>query len=83
MTWTKGGQPLDPKRVNVRNSEKDSVFFIRQAQRDDSGKYEITVKILDELEDKATIDLLVIGKDFSNGILFFKKINVLEFKTEV
>ncbi|XP_060087085.1 myosin-binding protein H [Heteronotia binoei] len=62
VTWTKGGQPLDPKRVNVRNSEKDSIFFIRQAQRGDSGKYEVTVRILDELEDKATIDLLVIEK---------------------
>nr|XP_056700581.1 myosin-binding protein H [Euleptes europaea] len=62
VTWTKAGQPLDPKRVNVRNSEKDSVFFIRQAQRSDSGKYEITVRILDELEDKVTIDLLVIER---------------------
>ncbi|XP_015271909.1 PREDICTED: myosin-binding protein H [Gekko japonicus] len=62
VTWTKGGQPLDAKRVNVRNSEKDSIFFIRQVQRSDSGKYEIVVKILDELEDKATIDLLVIER---------------------
>ncbi|XP_077191222.1 myosin-binding protein H isoform X2 [Paroedura picta] len=62
VTWTKVGEPLDAKRVNLRNSEKDSVFFIRQAQRSDTGKYEITVRILDELEDKAIIDLLVIEK---------------------
>ncbi|XP_053099343.1 myosin-binding protein H isoform X2 [Hemicordylus capensis] len=62
LTWTKEGQPLDPKRVNIRNSDRDSVFFIREAQRKDSGKYEINVKILDELEDKATIDLQVIER---------------------
>ncbi|XP_044303421.1 myosin-binding protein H [Varanus komodoensis] len=62
VTWSKDGQPLDPKRVVVRNSDRDSIFFIRDAQRKDSGKYEISVKILDELEDKATIDLRVIER---------------------
>ncbi|KAH0618991.1 hypothetical protein JD844_018586, partial [Phrynosoma platyrhinos] len=62
VTWTKDGQPLDPKRVSVRNSERDSIFFIRGAQRTDSGKYEMTVKILDELEDKVIINLQVIEK---------------------
>lgn len=36
---------------------------MRAAQRKDSGKYQISVKILDEFEDVATFDLLVIGKD--------------------
>ncbi|KAM6458220.1 myosin-binding protein H isoform 3-T4 [Liasis olivaceus] len=62
VTWTKEGQPLDPKQVVVRNTEKDSVFFIRAAQRKDSGKYQISVKILDELEDVATFDLQVIER---------------------
>ncbi|XP_015678994.1 myosin-binding protein H [Protobothrops mucrosquamatus] len=62
VTWTKESQPLDPKRVVVRNTEKDSVFFMRAAQRKDSGKYQISVKILDEFEDVATFDLLVIEK---------------------
>ncbi|XP_028590529.2 myosin-binding protein H [Podarcis muralis] len=62
VTWTKDGQPLDPKRMHLRNSERDSVLFIRQLQRSDSGKYEISVKILDELEDKATINLQVIER---------------------
>ncbi|KAJ7331843.1 hypothetical protein JRQ81_014023 [Phrynocephalus forsythii] len=62
VTWTKDGQALDPKRVFIRNSDKDSIFFIRQTQRADSGKYEISVKILDELEDKATIHLQVIER---------------------
>ncbi|XP_072853203.2 myosin-binding protein H [Pogona vitticeps] len=62
VTWTKDGQPLDPKRVSIRNSDKDSIFFIRQGQRTDSGKYEISVKILDELEDKATIQLQVVER---------------------
>ncbi|KAM3838789.1 myosin-binding protein H isoform 2-T2 [Vipera latastei] len=62
VTWTKESQPLDPKRVVIRNTEKDSVFFMRAAQRKDSGKYQISVKILDEFEDVATFDLLVIEK---------------------
>ncbi|KAJ6651333.1 hypothetical protein lerEdw1_021069 [Lerista edwardsae] len=62
VTWTKNGQPLDPKEVVVRTSDRDSVFFIRKAERKHSGKYEITVRILDELEDKATIDLQVIER---------------------
>ncbi|KAL7985432.1 hypothetical protein Chor_004002 [Crotalus horridus] len=62
VTWTKESQPLDPKRVVVHNTEKDSVFFVRSAQRKDSGKYQISVKILDEFEDVATFDLLVIEK---------------------
>ncbi|XP_070605047.1 myosin-binding protein H isoform X2 [Erythrolamprus reginae] len=62
VTWTKESQSLDPKQVITRNTEKDSVFFIRAAQRKDSGKYQISVKILDEFEDVATFDLLVIEK---------------------
>ncbi|XP_066480779.1 myosin-binding protein H [Tiliqua scincoides] len=62
VTWTKEGQPLDPKAVVVRTSDRDSIFFIRKAERKHSGKYEISVKILDELEDKATFDLRVIER---------------------
>uniref|UniRef100_A0A8C4X4F0 Myosin-binding protein H n=1 Tax=Erpetoichthys calabaricus TaxID=27687 RepID=A0A8C4X4F0_ERPCA len=55
------GQPLDTKQVGVRNSDKDTILFIRKCERKDSGKYEVTVKI-DTLEDKATIDIQIVEK---------------------
>lgn len=61
VSWLKDGQPLDPKRVNIRNSDKDSILFIRNAQREDSGVYEMTVKV-DSFEDKATITLQIVGE---------------------
>ncbi|XP_006029715.1 myosin-binding protein H [Alligator sinensis] len=61
VTWTKDGQPLDLKRVNVRNSDKDTIFFIRMAKLADSGKYEMTLKV-DGLEDRATIEIQVIER---------------------
>ncbi|XP_061646480.1 myosin binding protein Ha isoform X2 [Phyllopteryx taeniolatus] len=59
VSWLKDGQPLDPKRVNIRNSDKDSILFIRGAQREDSGVYELTVKV-DCFEDKANITLQIV-----------------------
>ncbi|XP_029975316.1 myosin binding protein Ha [Salarias fasciatus] len=59
VSWLKDGQPLDTKRVNIRNSDKDSILFIRTAQREDSGVYEMSVKV-DSLEDKATITLQIV-----------------------
>ncbi|KAI3357704.1 hypothetical protein L3Q82_016109, partial [Scortum barcoo] len=58
VSWLKDGQPLDTKRVNIRNSDKDSIMFIRASQREDSGVYEMTVKV-DCFEDKATITLQI------------------------
>uniref|UniRef100_A0A3Q3F018 Myosin-binding protein H n=1 Tax=Labrus bergylta TaxID=56723 RepID=A0A3Q3F018_9LABR len=52
VSWLKDGQPLDTKRVNIRNSDKDSIMFIRTSQRDDSGVYEMSVKV-ESFEDKA------------------------------
>ncbi|XP_004578804.2 myosin-binding protein H isoform X2 [Ochotona princeps] len=60
-SWTHDGHALDMQRVNVRSSEQDSIFFIRSAQRCDSGRYELTVQ-LEDLEAKAAIDILVIEK---------------------
>ncbi|KAG8451002.1 hypothetical protein GDO86_003326 [Hymenochirus boettgeri] len=56
--WTKNGQPLDPKHASVRNTESDTILFIRTAERKDSGTYELTVQI-DSLEDKAKIEIKV------------------------
>ncbi|XP_077060861.1 myosin binding protein Ha isoform X4 [Siphateles boraxobius] len=59
ISWTKDGQPLDTKKINIRNSDKDSILFIRKAERDDSGSYEMTVKI-DSFEDKATLIIQIV-----------------------
>uniref|UniRef100_A0A2K6SNH9 Myosin-binding protein H n=1 Tax=Saimiri boliviensis boliviensis TaxID=39432 RepID=A0A2K6SNH9_SAIBB len=60
-TWTHNGHALDSQRVNVRTGDQDSILFIRSAQRSDSGRYELTVR-LEDLEAKAAIDILVIEK---------------------
>ncbi|XP_074833671.1 myosin-binding protein H [Carettochelys insculpta] len=59
VSWSRDGQPLDPQRVTVRTSDRDTVFFIRQAARSDSSQYQLSVK-LHGLEDSATIDLRVV-----------------------
>lgn len=61
VSWSKGGQPLDSGRINIRTTARDTIFYIRQAQRQDSGKYELTVHI-NGAEDKATLDIQVVGK---------------------
>lgn len=65
VSWLKDGQPLDTKRVNIRNSDKDSILFIRTSQREDSGVYEMSVKV-DSFEDKATITLQIVGEQPSH-----------------
>uniref|UniRef100_A0A3Q0QZQ2 Myosin-binding protein H n=1 Tax=Amphilophus citrinellus TaxID=61819 RepID=A0A3Q0QZQ2_AMPCI len=61
VSWLKDGQPVDTKKVNIRNSDKDSILFIRSAQREDSGVYEMTVKV-DSFEDKTTITLQIVER---------------------
>ncbi|XP_056614395.1 myosin-binding protein C, cardiac-type [Triplophysa dalaica] len=56
VTWTKNGEPLDQKQVNVRNSDNDSILFIRRSERNDSGKYELQVEI-ENVEDRASVNI--------------------------
>ncbi|XP_004689561.1 PREDICTED: myosin-binding protein H-like [Condylura cristata] len=60
-TWTHNGYALDASRVSVRTGERDSILFIREAQRADSGRYQLSVQ-LGELQATATIDILVIER---------------------
>ncbi|KAM9816961.1 myosin-binding protein C, fast-type-like [Neosynchiropus ocellatus] len=60
-TWYKDGQPLDPKMVNVRNSNVDSILFIRSAEREHSGTYELVLQI-ENMEDRATIQIRIVDK---------------------
>uniref|UniRef100_A0AAR2LX01 Myosin-binding protein C, fast-type n=1 Tax=Pygocentrus nattereri TaxID=42514 RepID=A0AAR2LX01_PYGNA len=59
--WLKDGEPVDPKKVGIRNSNVDSVLFIRSAERDHSGKYTLVLKI-ENMEDQATLDIRIIDK---------------------
>ena len=58
--WTRDGCALDTSRVSVQNGDRDSILFIREAQRADSGRYQLSVQ-LGGLEATTTIDILVIG----------------------
>ncbi|XP_023267025.1 myosin-binding protein C, fast-type-like isoform X1 [Seriola lalandi dorsalis] len=60
-TWYKDGQPLDPKMVNVRNSNVDTILFIRHAEREHSGTYELVLQI-ENLEDRATVHIRIVDK---------------------
>uniref|UniRef100_A0A8C9RR51 Myosin binding protein C3 n=1 Tax=Scleropages formosus TaxID=113540 RepID=A0A8C9RR51_SCLFO len=59
VTWIKEGEPLDPKHVNIRNSDTDTILFIRKAERKDSSKYEVQVQI-ENVEDKANINIQIV-----------------------
>ncbi|NXG72006.1 MYBPH protein, partial [Baryphthengus martii] len=59
VIWAKDDKALDTSRINIRNTDRDTIFYIRHAQRNDSGKYELTVRI-NGAEDKATLDIRVI-----------------------
>lgn len=61
VTWCKDGQPIDTKRVGIRNSDRDSILFIRTSEREDSGVYEMTVKI-DSFSDTASLTLQIVGE---------------------
>lgn len=61
VTWLKDGEPVDPKIVGVRNSNVDSILFIRSAEREHSGKYELVVQI-ENMEDRATIEIRIVDK---------------------
>uniref|UniRef100_A0A669CPK8 Myosin binding protein C3 n=1 Tax=Oreochromis niloticus TaxID=8128 RepID=A0A669CPK8_ORENI len=59
VTWSKDGEPLDPTLASVRNSEVDTILFIRKTERKHSGKYELQVQI-ENVEDKAAVTLQVV-----------------------
>lgn len=61
VSWTKNGQALDTKRVNIRSTDRDSILFIRAAEREDSGVYEMCVKV-EDFDDKASLTLQIVGR---------------------
>ncbi|XP_062239228.1 myosin-binding protein C, slow-type isoform X5 [Platichthys flesus] len=59
VLWLKDGKPIEPSHVNIRNTECDSIIFIRKAERSHSGKYEMAVQV-DNHVDTAIIDIQII-----------------------
>uniref|UniRef100_A0A674BAM9 Myosin-binding protein C, cardiac-type n=1 Tax=Salmo trutta TaxID=8032 RepID=A0A674BAM9_SALTR len=59
ITWSKDGEPLNPKQVSIRNSDTDTILFIRKSERKDSGKYEVKLQI-ENVEDTASISIQIV-----------------------
>lgn len=61
VAWLKEGQPIEQSHVNIRNTDCDSIIFIRKAERSHSGKYEMTVQVENHM-DTAVIDIQIVGR---------------------
>ncbi|XP_074521934.1 myosin-binding protein C, cardiac-type [Halichoeres trimaculatus] len=59
VTWSKDGEPLSPTFASVRNSEVDTILFIRKTDRKHSGKYDLQV-VIENVEDTASITLQIV-----------------------
>ncbi|KAL1007358.1 hypothetical protein UPYG_G00085610 [Umbra pygmaea] len=59
ITWTKDGEPLNPTQVTIRNSDNDTILFIRKSERKDSGKYEIQLQ-LENIKDTAIFEIQIV-----------------------
>ncbi|XP_021562394.1 myosin-binding protein C, slow-type [Carlito syrichta] len=61
LTWKKDGQEIDKNQINIRNSETDTIIFIRKAERSHSGKYDLQVKV-DKYVESASIDIQIVDR---------------------
>ncbi|XP_032837334.1 myosin-binding protein C, cardiac-type-like isoform X4 [Petromyzon marinus] len=61
VTWSKDGEPLDPKQVSCRSGDTDTILFVRSASRGDSGLYQLRVEI-DSLVDVVDLRVQVIDR---------------------
>lgn len=59
VTWSKGGEVLSPQFASVRNSDVDTILFIRKTERQHSGKYDLQVQI-ENVEDTGAITLQIV-----------------------
>ncbi|KAM3859135.1 myosin-binding protein C, slow-type [Diretmus argenteus] len=59
VSWLKEGNPIDPTHVSIRNTDCDSIIFIRKAERSHSGKYEMTVQVENHV-DTSIIDIQIV-----------------------
>uniref|UniRef100_H3CVJ4 Myosin-binding protein C, cardiac-type n=1 Tax=Tetraodon nigroviridis TaxID=99883 RepID=H3CVJ4_TETNG len=59
VTWSKNGEPLSSTLASIRNSEGDTILFIRKTEKTHSGKYDLQVQI-ENVEDTASVTLQVV-----------------------
>uniref|UniRef100_A0A8C8CYM1 Myosin-binding protein C, fast-type n=1 Tax=Oncorhynchus tshawytscha TaxID=74940 RepID=A0A8C8CYM1_ONCTS len=59
LQWYKDGEELDSRVASVRNSEVDSILFIRSAERSHSGKYELVLQI-ENMEARAILEIRIV-----------------------
>ncbi|XP_069620389.1 myosin-binding protein C, slow-type isoform X8 [Ranitomeya imitator] len=61
VSWKKNGSHVDKTQISIRNSECDTILFIRKAERSHSGKYDLKVKV-ENLQDKASIYIQIVER---------------------
>ncbi|XP_053518127.1 myosin-binding protein C, slow-type isoform X13 [Artibeus jamaicensis] len=61
LTWKKDGAEIDKNQINIRNSETDTIIFIRKAERSHSGKYDLQVKV-EKFVENAAIDIQIVDR---------------------
>ncbi|XP_044136592.1 myosin-binding protein C, slow-type isoform X16 [Bufo gargarizans] len=61
VSWKKNGSHVDKTQISIRNSECDTIIFIRKAERSHSGKYDLKVKV-ENLQDKASIYIQIVDR---------------------
>uniref|UniRef100_A0A8C5FQ09 Myosin binding protein C3 n=1 Tax=Gadus morhua TaxID=8049 RepID=A0A8C5FQ09_GADMO len=59
VSWSRDGEPLKPTEVSLRNSDTDTILFIRMAERTHSGKYDLQVQI-ENVVDTASIHIQIV-----------------------
>uniref|UniRef100_A0A1A8ARH0 Myosin-binding protein C, fast-type n=1 Tax=Nothobranchius furzeri TaxID=105023 RepID=A0A1A8ARH0_NOTFU len=59
VIWTKDGTPLDSSFASLRNSETDTILFIRKTERKHSGQYDLQVQI-ENVEDTARVLIQIV-----------------------
>ncbi|XP_046715879.1 myosin-binding protein C, slow-type isoform X1 [Silurus meridionalis] len=59
ITWLKDDEAIEQTQVNIRNSDCDSIIFIRKAERKHSGKYKMAVQV-EKLVDTAILDIQIV-----------------------
>ncbi|XP_041444604.1 myosin-binding protein C, slow-type isoform X4 [Xenopus laevis] len=61
VSWKKNGSHVDKTQISIRNSECDTILFIRKAEMSHSGKYDLKVKV-ENLQDKASIFIQIVDR---------------------
>ncbi|XP_041442205.1 myosin-binding protein C, slow-type isoform X8 [Xenopus laevis] len=61
VSWKKNGAHVDKTQISIRNSECDTILFIRKAEMSHSGKYDLKVKV-ENLQDKASIFIQIVDR---------------------